>query len=209
MKKYTLLLITPILLCACGETLQCPSFDEAERERWLPQAKGSTVTFEQETDHSLISFTVTDNKASEAYQEKPRNSGLGYFNKECKADARIRLAPSDSQSAWVTAFNLSIISEFIEDKEQSRSLKYQVGDFEGGFSLLPTLSMSGIEANARMDRDSIVDNLALGGKVYERVLIQTRSIADTAGKVIRKVYLAPGYGIVGFVHKDRRYIRKY
>lgn len=209
MKKCTLLLIAPILLCACAETLQCPPFDEAERERWLPQTKGSTISFEQETDHSLVSFTVTDNSASEAYEEKPRNSGLGYFNKDCKAKASIRMTPSDNQSAWIATFKLSIISEFMEDKEQYRDLKYQVGDFEAGFNLLPVLRMSVTEANASRDRDSIVDNLALGGKVYEQVVIQTRSIADTAGKVISKVYLAPGYGIIGFVSKDRRYVRKY
>jgi len=209
MKKYILLLIAPVFLCACSKALQCPPFDEAARSSWLPQETGSTIAFEEETDHSLIRFTVTYNKASEAYREEPANYGIGYYTRDCEADANISLAASDNQSAWVTEYYLSITSEFTEDKEQFRSLKYQLGDFGGGFRLFPTLSMSGTAANAQMDRDSIVDNLALGGRTYERVLIQTRSIADTAGRVIRKVYLAPGYGIVGFTSKDRRYVRRY
>ncbi|WP_118975524.1 hypothetical protein [Taibaiella koreensis] len=207
MKKYLFLFLLPLLLGACRKTLQCPAFDEAERSRWLSQATGSAIIFERETDHFLIRFSVADNSASSAYQEKPRNSGIGYYNKDCKANSSLSTTTGDA-SAGITAYTLSITSEFMEDKEQFRSLKYEIGDFNGGFDLLPALSMPVVEANAQRDRDSIVDNMVLGTKTYERVLIQTRSNADTAGKIIRKVYLAPGYGIVGFVSKGQRYIRQ-
>lgn len=198
----------PILLGACSKALQCPPFDETERNQWLPQAAGSTIVFEQEADHSLIRFTVTTNDASQAYTEQPFNSGLGYAVKDCEAEASLRMTSVDTQLVKVAEYRLSLTSFFVEDSEQGRGLKYSIGDFESGFNTFPSLSMPVTEAITQRDRDSIIDNMALGGKIYERVLIQTRSNADTAGKTISKVYLAPGYGIVGFVSKGQRYLRR-
>ena len=206
---YGILLAALLLLSSCCHDLQCPAFNETDRANWMPQEEGNTIVFEQPADHTTISFHTDGLKASVAYTEQANSRSLGCYVKDCEADAYVHLSTTDTAITKTKHYSISMNSFFIGAKEQNRSLTYILGDFNGQFRTLPLLSMYYTEANTTMERDSIVNDLALGGRTYGTVIIQTRNPADTSNHYkIQKVYLAQGYGIVGFVSEGKPYYRQ-
>gem|GEM_PF-1756875 len=204
------LLLPCTLLASCCHENSCPAFDPAERSNWLPDTADSILVFEISGDPSVITFAVSATEATAAYTEPSRNSGVGCYVKDCAARASARYQTLDTQVLGGYGYTLSIRSDFMQTEEYRRSLYYRLGDFQGSFDTYPLLNMPHTEAGPAMERDSILSNLTLGGRSYRNVIVQTRNPADTGSGQhhIQKAYLAPGYGLVGFVRKGRLYYRQ-
>lgn len=207
--RYYGLILATFLLSSCCHDLQCPAFNETERTNWLPQESGNIIVFEQPGDHTTISFNTDGTSASVAYVEQATSRSLGCYAKDCETNAYVHLSTADTAITKTKNYSVSINSFFIEEEEQQRSLSYVLGDFNGEFRTFPLLSIYRTEANSTMERDSIASNLTLGNRTYGTVIIQTRNAADTSNHYkIQKVYLAQGYGIVGFVSGGKPYYRQ-
>lgn len=215
MKKMTCYLNSALLLTcllsSCCRDFQCPALPEEEERSWLPQATGDQILFEQEGGAATISLQVSHKKASEAYKEESSNSGIGCRTRDCATEGYIRAeAPAGGANSGFV-YSINIAGYFNEDKETTRTLRYSLDDFSGGFDLYPLVSVGNTTGNSQMEPDSIVSSLTLAGTTYGHVVIQTRKL-PSSGSVpyrIKKVYVAAPYGIVGFVNdQDEKYFRK-
>lgn len=205
-KSHLALVVLALLATACCEDRQCPAFDNAERDRWMPDAPGTTLSFRNPGDLSAVTFTVDRNEATATYTERSKGGGLGCNVDDCEAGADLRWTSADT--AITGPLTLSVRSSFVGEEALDRLLSYKLDDFQRSFRTYPLLSLSQTEASPLWERDSIVDNLILGSHTYGYTIIQTRNAADTSRPYrISKVYLSPGLGVIGFISRGKLYCR--
>jgi len=187
-----------VIFTSCKD-VQCPAFGTEDKMNWLPQSVNEEIVFYKEGNSEQRVFLVQENDASAAYKYE-QNSWPNYKDHNCKVKGDITAFDYNSNQKY----SISISSEFQNESEISRQLKYQIGDFGNSFKLYPLLEMENLIGNQSMHRDSIKSQHTLGGKTYENVIIQTRNTDSISGInfKVNKVYLAAGHGIIGFVDNE-------
>lgn len=199
-------LVGLLSLASCCADKQCEAFPERYKADWLPYSKAKMLIFKSQSGDE-IKFDVTESEASEAHTIEGKKWNLGCGREDCLIDGKFRAKANGGLPGANSSYYFDISSEFSNKTEQRTELIYMFGDISGTVKLHPYLQMYGNSRTEQFERDSIVNNLSIGDKTYEEVLIQTRNMSNPDNDIyhIQKVYLSRGYGVVAFVSRGSLY----
>lgn len=203
---WILFLAGSLSLASCCADKQCEAFPEQHKADWLPYSKAKVLVFKSQSGDE-IKFEVTETKASEAYTVEGGKWNLSCGREQCLIDGTFRSKATGGLPGANSSYDFYIDSEFQRKIEQRTELRYTFGDISGTIKLHPYLQMYGSSRTDQFEPDSIVNNISIGDKTYEEVLIQTRNMSNPDNDIyhIQKVYLSRGYGVVAFVSRGTLY----
>ncbi|XZF12953.1 hypothetical protein ACTHGU_14300 [Chitinophagaceae bacterium MMS25-I14] len=176
-----IMIIGAFTLC----TKECPSYSNAIFQRWFPYTQGQVLMFKNPAGAAeTMTIGIT---ASGSY--KVRASG------RCSAEITVQSAEYYSSGASARFSKLYLHHSILSEENGTTSFEMNLFNSRLGNIFL---TERGLRTDFNTWRDTLIAPYLFQGKYFDSVQVVTNMDTSAASGIVRKMYLSPNMGIIGY-----------
>ncbi len=178
-----------ILFIGCSKETHCPAFPY-DMEAWISYYEGEEVKFTG--PHSSQSFNIIESNSSK-YYTVGRTEAC-----ECESSARSKTNIDSTNNIQLVCYANKL------NNRTDFEFKFQhFGYYHGTFYFAEKYDSFRfcLKSNGGIESASFTDNVTVGGKNYNHVIVAELDTHSMPGTIIHRIYIAQNEGIIKYCHR--------